>query len=415
LGVSDVRQTAAPFANPLVFLFLGGFLIALTMQRWQLHRRIALNILAQVSNRPAALVGGFMTATALLSMWVSNTATTMMMLPIAVSVIGIVTPDGAISGDAGDGKARNLGIALMLGVAYAASIGGIGTLIGTPPNALLAAFMSENFGVEIGFAGWLMFGLPVVFVMLPLTWLMLTRVVYPSDIEAIGSRALVAGELEGMGRMTVPEKRVAAVAAFTALLWVLRPSLNGLPGLDALTDAGIAVSGALLLFVIRAGAGNSGFLMDWQGTKDLPWGTLILFGGGLSLAAAVDRSGLASWIGETLAVFGALPLVVVIAAVTAVIILLTELTSNTATTAAFLPVVAAIAVGSGWQPMTLAAPAALAASCAFMLPVATPPNAIVYGTGLVTVPQMVRAGAVLNMIGVVAVTALARLLVPVLF
>ncbi|MDP6345654.1 MAG: DASS family sodium-coupled anion symporter [Alphaproteobacteria bacterium] len=409
LDAGGIRQSAAPYANPLIFLFLGGFLIAFAMQRWGLHRRIALNIVGRVGTRPAHLVAGFMAATAFLSMWISNTATTMMMLPIAASVIGTITPEAL------DQRHRNLGIALMLGLAYAASIGGIGTLIGTPPNALLAAFMAENFNTDIGFARWLLLGLPLVLVMLPLSWLVLTRLAYPLHDHAVADTASITVERAKLGPLRGPEGRVAAVAVLTALLWITRPLLEDLPYLDGLSDPGIAVACGLLLFVIPAGGGREGFLMDWRAAQGLPWGTLILFGGGLSLAAAVSRSGLADWIGHGLEVFGQWPHLAVIALVAAVIILLTELTSNTATTAAFLPVVAALATATGHGPMALVVPAAMAASCAFMLPVATPPNAIVYGAGLVSVPQMVRAGVWLNLIGVAAVSGLAWLLVPLVF
>jgi sodium-dependent dicarboxylate transporter 2/3/5 len=417
LSVGTIRQATEPFANPLIFLFLGGFLIALAMQRWQLHRRVAFFILRRMHSGPAKLIAGFMAATAVLSMWVSNTATTMMMLPIAISVIAVVVPRAAettIGSDKDMAAPSNFAIALLLGIAYAANIGGIGTLIGTPPNALLAAFMSERFAIEIGFAQWLMIGVPVVLVMLPLAWLILTKVVYPPDLEIDNISDLVSEQYRSLAAISDPEKRVAAVAILTALLWVLRPSLNELSGLSGLSDAGIAIAGALLLFVVPAGGGHSGSLMDWRGAKDLPWGTLILFGGGLSLASAISDSGLAAWIGDVLVVFKQLPTIVIVLIVTTVIIVLTELTSNTATTAAFLPVVAALAMATGNEAITFALPAALAASCAFMLPVATPPNAIVYGSELVTVPQMVRAGIVLNIIGIAAISGLAWLLVPVL-
>jgi solute carrier family 13 (sodium-dependent dicarboxylate transporter), member 2/3/5 len=412
LGIADIRDTAAPFANPLVFLFLGGFLIALAMQRWRLHQRIALQIVTRVGGRPDALIAGFMVATAFLSMWISNTATTMMMLPIAVSVIQVVATDDQ-HGDLA--KKHNVQVALLLGIAYAASIGGIGTLIGTPPNALLAAFMSQTYQVDIGFARWMLLGLPVVVMMLPLAWFVLVRLIYPVPrVESAGA-AVIAQELAKLGPMSPAEQRVLIVASLTALAWVSRSSVNAIPGLEALSDAGIAISGGLVLFLIPSDRWRDGFLMNWKTAQSLPFGTLILFGGGLSLAAAVNETGLDVWIGESLPIAGTLPHLAVIAIVSGAIIILTELTSNTATTAAFLPVVAALALSGGYPALALAAPAALAASCAFMLPVATPPNAIVHGTELVSVPQMLAGGVLLNVIGLAVVTGVAWLLVPVIF
>jgi sodium-dependent dicarboxylate transporter 2/3/5 len=412
LGLGSAGEAAAPYANPLIFLFLGGFMIALAMERWNLHRRIALNVVRRVGAHPLAIVAGFMAATAGLSMWVSNTATTMMMLPIAASVIAVFLAEEAES----DGpQARNFATACMLGIAYAASIGGLATLVGTPPNALLAAFMSQSHGLDIGFAAWMGVGLPVTLALLPLAWLVLTRVVYPFDLPHAREAAGVVDRAHAeMGQISRPELRVAAVFALVAGLWIFRPLLSGLPGLGGLTDPGIAILGGVLLFLIPSGAG-SGFLLDWEWAKKLPWGVLILFGGGLSLAAAASRTGLAQWIGDSLAGLGAWPLLGLAAVVTVVVILLTELTSNTATTAAFLPVVASIAVATGADPLMLAAPAALAASCAFMLPVATPPNAIVFASGHVTIPQMVRAGAVLNLVAAAAISLLPWLLLPVIF
>ena len=403
LGLSTIDEAAVPYANPLIFLFLGGFLIALAMQRANLHRRLALALIARVGTRPEATIAGFMGATAFLSMWVSNTATTMMMLPIALSVAGVV------------GSGGNFVVALLLGVAYAANIGGLGTLIGTPPNAWLAAYMAASHGVEIGFAEWMVLGVPLVVVFLPLAWVGLVRL-YPIDATGgVGGEGAIAAERAAMGPMSPAEKRVAAIFVAVAALWVGRPWLAGLPGLGGLSDTGIALAGGLATFVVPAGRGR-GRLMDWAGARALPWEVLLLFGGGLSLAAQITRSGLADWLGAFLAGFGAWPLVALIAAVAALILFLTELTSNTATTAAFLPVVAALAGAAGHPVLALAAPAAIAASCAFMLPVATPPNAIVFGSGKVRIGQMVRAGIVLNLSGIVIVivTVLVYLLAPLL-
>ncbi|MHA1113331.1 MAG: SLC13 family permease [Alphaproteobacteria bacterium] len=412
LGIGEMRAAAAPFANPLIFLFLGGFVLALAMQRWNLHRRIALLVIGRAGTRPGALIGGFMAATAFLSMWVSNTATTMMMLAIAVSVVGVVLPKPVADADGDDAsptpEARNFATALMLGIAYAASIGGVATLIGTPPNALLAAFLAERDGTGIGFARWMAVGLPISIVLLPVAWFVLVRVVFPCARAPTPGAAAITDMLGAMGPPSPAERRVAAVFAVTALLWIGRPLLGTIPPLDRLSDPIIAIAAALALFLVPAGAGGKGErLMNWDWARRLPWGTLILFGGGLSLANAVAGSGLAAWIGTALAGLAAWPVPVLVLAVAGLILLLTELTSNTATTATFLPVVAALAMAAEVPALLLLAPAALAASCAFMLPVATPPNAIVHGSGHVTLPQMMRAGIWLNVAGLAVVTAAA--------
>jgi sodium-dependent dicarboxylate transporter 2/3/5 len=405
LGILPIGAAAAPFANPIIFLFLGGFVIALAMERHGLHRRIALSIAGMLGVRPPMLVLGFMTATAFLSMWVSNTATAVMMLPIGLSVVQLVKPD------AGDGPMDfNFAIALMLGIAYAASIGGLATLIGTPPNALLAAFMLESYGVEIGFAQWLVVGLPLVIISLPLTWLILTKLVFPIRIREIpGGANAIRNELARLGPITRAESSVAVIFVATALLWITRPLLDAfLPGLS---DTSIAIAAALATFVVPVSLAEGEFLMDWTTAERLPWGVLLLFGGGLALADAVTQTGLAEWIGAALAGLQTWPLLLIIVLVTTVVIFLTELTSNTATAATFLPLIASLAVGLGENPFLLLVPAAIAASCAFMLPVATPPNAIVFGSGYVTVPQMARAGIWLNMLFIVLITILVYTLV----
>jgi solute carrier family 13 (sodium-dependent dicarboxylate transporter), member 2/3/5 len=416
LGIFDVQQTAAPFANPLIFLFLGGFLIALAVQRWDLHRRIALNIVMRVGQRPLSLVAGAMLATAALSMWISNTATTMMMLPIAASLIA-VTRDHEMqseTGDANTGDANkgdaNFATSMMLGIAYAASIGGLATLIGSPPNALAASYMLQTFSVEVTFASWMALALPITVVMLPLAWVILTRVAFPFPNQAGATPHAVPDMLEAMGPMSAAEKRVAAVFAVVATGWILHPLTGDALGAGAITDTGLAIAGAVALFAIPADWRTRTFLLDWPTARKVPWEILILFGGGLSLAQGIDRTGLAAWLGGGLEFLTVGPAILLIAGVAVFVILLTELTSNTATTAAFLPVAGALAIGADLAPLLLAAPVALAASAAFMLPVATPPNAIVFGSGHVTLPQMMRAGIYLNVAGVIVITTALMLL-----
>ena len=408
LGVFSVAEATSPYANPIVFLFMGGFLIALAIERWNLHRRIALNVVLAVGSREDLQIGGFMIATAALSMWVSNTATAVMMLPVALSVV----PRGA--NNEIDPERRNFSAALLLSVAYAANIGGVATLIGTPPNAFLRGFMEETYGIEIGFAQWMVVGVPITIVMLIISWFLLTRVLHGVGTRELpGAREQISRALADMGPMSIMEKRVAIVFALTAILWITRPLISGqFPDLQ-LSDTSIAIGGALLLFLIPSSKG--GALLNWEYAEGLPWGVLLLFGGGLSLAAAVASSGLAQWIGDSLTGLSAWPVLGIVVVVTILIIFLTELTSNVATTATFLPLVAAIATGLGQPPLLLAIPAAIAASYAFMMPVATPPNAIVFSSGAIRIAEMVRAGIWLNIVGALAIVAVVYLLMNPVF
>lgn len=399
LEARSIREATAPYANPLIFLFLGGFVIALGMERWKLHQRIALNVIRAIGTKPQAIVAGFMVSAAALSMWVSNTATAVMMLPIGLSILQLA--------QASPGEVpRNFGPALMLSIAYGCSIGGMSTLVGTPTNALLAGFFVETYDVHIGFAQWMMLGVPLMLIGLPLTFWVLTRWVFPIRIQTLpGGKALIHDALRQLGPVKKPEWMVMAVFGTVATLWIFRPLLAGaVPGLS---DAGIAIGGALLMFLLPVDMRQGQFLLTWREAERLPWGVLLLFGGGLSLASAISETGLAAWIGNGLAGLGALPVVAIVLIVVAIVVLLTELTSNTATAAAFLPIMAAVAVGIGQHPFLLTVPVVIAASCAFMLPVATPPNAIVYGSGAVSIRQMVRAGAVLNVLFILLTTALA--------
>lgn len=410
LGIATIRDAAAPYANPIIFLFLGGFLLALAMQRWDLHKRIALAILDRTGTEGRRLIGGFMLVCALLSMWMTNTSTTMMLLPIALSVVGVIRDN--IAG-LSEKQHSDFHIALLLGLAYAASIGGLATLVGTPPNGALVGFLAENHGIDISFARWMSVGIPVTAVMLPIAWFALTRFLFPVQVPASSAVRAHLHELRGeMGPMTPPEKRVAVIFCLVVFCWMLRRPLTDLLGLSGVSDAGIVMMAAILLFLVPSGDRDEPRLMSWDYAARLPWGVLILFGGGLSLARVVQSSGLALWLGESLAplnVFGVAALVV---AAVALVIFLTELTSNLATTATLLPVMGAIAVQAGLPPLFLTVPITIAASCAFMLPVATPPNAIVFSTGQITIPQMVRAGVLLNLIGIVIVSLIALFWAP---
>lgn len=405
LGVRTFQETAEPYAHPIIFLFMGGFMIALSMMRWGLHRRIAMWIIARAGTGPQALIAGFMIATAGLSMWVSNTATTLMMLPVALSVIALADTESS-----SERFKHHFAVALLLGIAYAANIGGMGTLIGTIPNAFISAFFESEYGYTISFTRWLSVGVPIVLVGVPLVFFMITKVLYSfAKNDLVGSADLIEREQDKLGPVKKGEKIVGIVFLITALLWITRPLLT--PWIPGLTDAGIAMIGGLSLFVIPVDFKRGIFVQDWETAKQLPWGALILIGGGLSLAGAVSGSGLAAWLGESLEPLQQFPTILIILLTTGIIVFLTEITSNTATTATFLPVLAALALAVGESPLLMAVPAALAASCAFMLPVATPPNAIVYGSGRVTVFEMARAGLALNFAFLLLITICAYSLI----
>jgi len=400
IGIAEPTRILTEYANSTIFLILGGFLIGLAMERWQLHKRIAYAIIAAVGNHPRQLVLGVMIATAFMSMWVSNTSTTLMMLPVASSIVALVATGGREQATA------NFVTATLLGVAYAATIGGLGTLIGSPTNALVQGFMAKNFGYDLSFATWLSFGIPTVLVLLPLTWLILTRVALPFDLPADAlPRDAMRKALHALGPMTAAERRVAAVALATAILWISRPWLGQLPGLTGLTDTVISIAAGLALYLIPAGAGRGAALLDAEALRRVPWDVLILFGGGLALAAAIQASALSDALGIALrgiAHWPALPLTLV---VVLMLVFWTEFNSNVATAATFLPVLAAMANGNPDQILVLIAPAAMAASAGFMLPVGTPPNAIVFGTGRISMRQMLRTGFWIDLTAVIVITA----------
>lgn len=402
LGLGTLAQATGPYANPIIFLFMGGFILGLAMQRWNLHKRIALLTLLAVGSQPRRQIGGFMIATAFLSMWVSNTATAIMMLPIGLSVISML-------GEHHPESVRRFATALLLSIAYAASVGGIATLIGTPPNALLAAYLAENQDITIGFAQWMLIGVPVSFSMLAVIWWWLTRTDFGLGDQSAESTGMLRGQLEELGKLSRGEKMVGVVFVLTAAAWIFQPllSANLVPWLN---DTVIAIGAAIILFLLPVNLRERTFLMDWEMAQKMPWGVLLLFGGGLALAGVISSSGLATWIAEALGVMSMLPTLLMIGLVVAVIIFLTEVTSNTATAAAFLPLLGALAISQDVSPLLFTIPAAIAASCAFMMPVATPPNAIVFGSGHMRIADMINAGFVLNLAGILVVTLLGYML-----
>jgi sodium-dependent dicarboxylate transporter 2/3/5 len=406
-GVRGIAAVAPSYAHPLIFLFLGGFMLARAMHVWRLDRRLALTVLRFAGSSPRGMIGGIMAVTAFLSMWVSNTATAMVMLPIGLSIIATV-PGQKAPKDHTPGQARehtdSMAPALLLGIAYAATIGGMGTIIGTPPNALFAAFMADSYGIEIGFLRWMLIGVPLVLVLLPIAWLVLTRLAFRvGGRDSLETEAAIGERLAGLGAISRAERMVAGLMLLVALAWIFRPLLAvALPFLP-LSDAGIAMTGALLLFLLPAGQGSGRTLLSWRQALGIRWDVLILFGGGLALAAAMGESDLAGWIGTRLAGLRALPMILLLLALGALIVFVGELASNTAMAAVFLPVAGATALGMGEPAFVLALPVALFATLGFMLPVATPPNAIVFGSGAVEMRHMLRAGAVLDVVGIVVV------------
>lgn len=406
-GALTLAVVAAPYASPIVFLFLGGFLLGLAMQRWGLHRRLALHTLVFVGTGPMQLVGGFMLATAGLSMWLSNTATTMLMVPIGMSIVNTYRELLARGPDAQAQRDRLLGAlgpALMLGIAYAASIGGMGTLIGTPPNIIMSGFVRQHYGIELTMLGWMAVGLPVVAVLLPLAWLWLTRVAFRLPVHRLpGGPDPLRIALNALGPMARAERLVAAVFALVAIGWVLRPQLVAVTGIDQLDDAVIAIIGALLLFVLPAGQAGGTRLINWETAKALPWDVLILFGGGLSIAAALTATGADRYLAMLLAGLAGVPLFAMLLTLGFLVTFSGELTSNTAAATTLMPILAALCAATGLDPIPVFFTATLTGSLGFMLPVATPPNAIAYGTGLIALPAMIRAGFGMNVIGIVAI------------
>ncbi|MDY3128275.1 MAG: DASS family sodium-coupled anion symporter [Corynebacterium sp.] len=405
-GVAPMAKVTGPYASATIFLFLGGFLLALSLQRWNLHRRLALYVVRAVGTSPKRLILGFMIATGFMSMWVSNTATAVVMLPIGISVLHLTAETVG-----GMKQQKNFATALMLAIAYAASIGSLGTLIGTPPNALLAGYMRETHGIDIGFGQWMMVGMPVAIVFTVLAWLVLVTVFKPEMKDIPGGKELIQREIDDMGPWTRPQIKVGVVFLLAAVSWVAIPLLrDSLDWSFTYDDAIVGIVAGLILFILPADREHGVRLLDWKTANELPWDVLLLFGGGLSLSAMFNASGLSLWIGEQAKGLGSLPLFLLIGAVALLVLFLTEITSNTATAATFLPIMGGVAVGIGLTAngdinvLLLAIPVALSATCAFMLPVATPPNAIAYGSGYVTIGQMIKGGLWLNIIACVLIT-----------
>lgn len=405
MGVAKFKEVGAPYASATIFLFMGGFLLALGLQRWNLHRRLALYVVKVVGTSPRRLILGFMLATGFMSMWVSNTATAVVMLPIGTSVL-LLTADTV----GGMKNQMKFATGLMLAIAYAASIGSLGTLIGTPPNALLKGYMEEAHDITIGFGRWMMVGMPVAIVFLFIAWWLLVTVFKPEIDEIPGGKELIDEEIRKLGPWTYPQIMVGIIFVLAALSWIFIPlGIERYGWGFPYEDAVVGIIAGLLMFTIPASKDGKR-LLDWETASEMPWDVLLLFGGGLSLSAMFTATGLSLWIGEAAKGLASLPMFLLIVAIAALIIFLTELTSNTATAATFLPIMGGVAVGIGltgsteMNVMLLCIPVALAATCAFMLPVATPPNAIAYSSGYVKMGDMIKGGIWLNLIGIVLIS-----------
>jgi sodium-dependent dicarboxylate transporter 2/3/5 len=404
-GGAPINQTTAAYGDKMLFLFVGGFIIAIAMQKWNLHKRIALSIIHAIGGKAHTLILGFMLATGFLSMWISNTATTLMMVTIAIALISQTKEYLNESGSA-------FFKALLLSIAFSSSIGGVATLIGTPTNPIFVAIAQELYGVDISFIDWMIFALPFSIFMLVVTWLVLTRWVFKVHrLELPVGQEMIKQELKKMGKMSFEEKTIAWVFGLVALAWITRSFLLD-PLIPGINDTTIAIAGALLLFIWPSSRPGQ-HILTWDEAERLPWGIIILFGGGLSLAAAFESSGLAQWLGMQLSNANNLPLFALIVLVTLSVNFLTEVTSNVATASIALPILAALASAIGVNPYLLMVPATMAASCAFMLPVATAPNAIVFGSGHLEIQDMVKSGIWLNLISTLLIAILVYFLVPI--
>ncbi len=410
----DMKTTASSFGDETIFLFMGGFIIALAMEKWNLHRRIAISIISMVGTNMNRIVLGFMIATGFLSMWISNTATAMMMIPIGLAIINQVA-DGLKNDPSVDTSPQGFafGKALMLGIAYSASLGGIATLIGTPPNTLLAGAINKMYGIELSFAGWMLFGVPFAWVFIFITWIYLVKIAFPSKLKTLpGGRAVIDKQKSDLGAASIEEKLVFVVFVLAAFSWITRSFFLG-KFINGLSDGMIAIIFAIVLFMIPSVNRKGERLMDWQTAVKLPWGILLLFGGGLAIASGFVNTGLSNWIGSQLMGLEGVSVIVLIFLVAALVLALTEITSNTATASMMYPIMASLAVALGIHPYALMIAAGVAASCAFMLPVATPPNAAVFGSGYIKITDMMRAGFALNVFGVILITISIYYLLPV--
>ena len=410
LGVLETSKVTAAYGNHLIFLFMGGFLIAVTMEKWNLHKRIALHTIRMVGVTPNRIILGFMLATAFLSMWISNTATAMMMVTIGLAILKQVRDQ--LPSEREQVAYKSFALALMLCIAYSASIGGVATLIGTPPNAILAGVIEKNHGIHISFGQWMAFGLPLSITMLAIAWFYITRFILGNELRELpGGRTEILKQIELLGPIQKEEKRILLVFSLVALAWIARGFIK-VDALSMVTDSSIAIMGALALFIIPSNLHKREFLLDWHTAVKIPWDIIILFGGGFALASGFQSCGLTEWIANQVNILQDSNTLILVAFIALIVIFLTEVTSNTATAALLLPVMGALAISINIHPLVTMVTTAIAASFAFMLPVATPPNAIVFSSHAVTIPQMAKAGLVLNLIGIIVITCFVMIVLP---
>ncbi len=405
LGVLKLDEALRPYSNPVIMLFFGGFVIALALEKYNIHRRVALNLVNRTGTSPGRVIAGFMIATGFLSMWISNTSTAVIMFPIGMSIIGIVEKQyGAESP-----LLRKFGLALMLGIAYAANIGGSGTLVGTPSNAILVGMLRQRYDIRLDFAHWMIIGIPLIIILTVLAWITLTKIFFrlnDKPLPAVGE--YVKQEVHKLGRPDRSEKRVLLVFAVTAFFWVFRAHLNRLIGTTVLSDSLIATGAAILMFVVPSGTGKKEALLSWPDAVNIPWGILILFGGGLSLASGLYSSGVIDIIGQSILRFSDVPPLIIMAVTVSIMLILTELISGTALSSVLLPVIFGVSEGLHLSPLELAVPLVLVANGAFMMPMGTPPNAIVFASGYLKIKDMMRTGWLMNIFSIIIVILLSQ-------
>lgn len=412
LKVLTITEAASNYANSIIFLFMGGFMLALGLERHNLHKRIALNLIKLTGTGANGIILGFMVATASLSMWISNTATTVMMLPIAVSVIDLLKTDNL-----SDTKNFNFfALSLFLGIAYSANIGGTATIIGTPPNVVFAGYINEFYNYTIDFKDWLIIGVPFSITMIAITYILITKILYPNKLGKIeGADSIIVNQLKNLGKFKIEEYLVSIIFGLTAFLWIFKNPINTIIGYSLLNDTVTAMSGGILLFIIPSNWKKYEPLLEWSDMKKLPWGILILFGGGICLAKAMEETGIIQEIGSYVAGYPGISGLVLLLSLTTIMLFGTELMSNVALVTIFIPVVLGIADGTGTDSMALSIPVALAASCAFMMPISTPPNAIVFASGYIKMKDMLRAGLILNIVSIVVLLILSYTLISIVF
>lgn len=411
-GIMSESAVVTPYSSSVIFLFLGGFIIALGMEKCNLHRRIALTILKMMGSRADLIVLGFMIASAFLSMWISNTATAVMMLPIILSVVNMIEQNVST---ATVKNLHNMKMSMLIGMAYACNVGGMGTLIGTPPNAIFAGYMSETYGVSIGFLQWMVFAIPIVIVLLAAIYLLLTKVYYPSRLGRIdGFNKMLVNEINTLGEISPEERRTFVLFLSAALLWVGRDGVNYLLG-TSIQDASVAIFIAALFFIIPKRRGDSKRLLDWKDTSQLPWGVLLLFGGGLSLASALSSTGVLTTFGNFISESKDMSFTLIVIVLMSIMVVFTEFMSNTALATIFLPIIAGIGVAMGVDPVIFAAPMVLAASCVFSLPMGTPPNAVIFASGEIKIDNMIRVGVVMDPLSVILLILVGHVIANMVF